>query len=152
MLISTHLLGTLAVTKILPVNTPELYIALLAGVGVDADHFFVNRKWVQDIKDFIKNRKITYGTNQHSWLQEVFFGFFLSIIIGFAISYFWPVIRWWVFPVFLLLHIAMDAVMKYEHQPFAPLSRYKYWGWLRSATKYELVISLAGLFLLFILY
>jgi len=145
MLITSHLLGTLILGKALSVETPELYVALLAGVGVDVDHVFINRKWVQDIRDFLRERKITYGTTQHSWLQEIMFGTFAGIIIGFLISSFWPPVRWWIFPVFLLSHIVLDSVMRYEHQPLVPLSRFKYWGWIHSGTKVEFFISSFGL-------
>ena len=145
MLISSHLLGTLILGKALMLETPELYVALLAGVGVDIDHFFVNRKWAQDIKDFIRERKIVYGTKQHSWLQEFIFGISAGIVIGVLISYIAPTIRWWIFPVFLLSHIALDSVMRYEHAPFVPFGKFKYRGWLYSGTKAELILSFVGL-------
>lgn len=149
MLVTSHLLGTLILAKSLAIETPELYVALLSGVGVDIDHIFVNRKWLQDIKDFLRERKVTYGTNQHSWLQELAFGTLAGIVIGILISIIWPHLRWWIFPVFLLSHIALDSVMHYEHQPFVPFSKFKYWGWLRSATKAEILISTIGLTIFF---
>ncbi|KKW20884.1 MAG: hypothetical protein UY71_C0018G0015 [Parcubacteria group bacterium GW2011_GWB1_52_7] len=145
MLITSHLLGTLLLGKALSIETPELYVALLSGVGVDIDHIFVNKKWIQDIKSFLQERKIIYGTKQHSWLQEIVFGTFVGIVIGFLISFLWPSVRWWIFPVFLLSHIVLDSVMRYEHEPFAPLSKIRYWGWLRSGTKVELLVSFIGL-------
>lgn len=145
MLITSHLLGTLLTAKLLSIHSPELYIAILSGVGVDVDHFFVNRKWIQDIKDFISTQKISYGINQHSWMQELLFGTIAGAMAGFLISYAFPTIRWWIFPAFLLLHIAMDGVMHNEHRPFVPFNKFKYWGWIRSGTKQELIISLAGL-------
>jgi len=152
MLITSHLLGTLSLGKALALETPELYVALLAGVGVDIDHIFVNRKWVQDVTDFLKERKITYGTKQHSWLQEPIWGVFVGITIGVLISYFWPAVRWWVFPSFLLLHIVLDSVMHYEHEPFIPFSKLKYFGWIKSGTKVELTLSSFGLVVLFLLF
>lgn len=149
MLITSHLLGTLALGKALSIETPEIYAALLSGVAVDLDHIFVNRKWIQDVKDFLQEEKITYGAKQHSWLQEIVFGIFAGITIGVLISYIWPTVRWWIFPIFLLLHIALDSVMRYEHEPFTPFSRFKYIGWLRSGTKAELVISSIGLAVLY---
>ena len=145
MLITSHLLGTLILSKALTIETPELYVALLSGVGVDIDHIFVNKKWIQDIKSFLNGRKIIYGTKQHCWLQEIVFGTFVGVVIGFLISFFWPSVRWWIFPIFLLSHIVLDSIMRYEHQPFVPLSRFKYWGWIRSGTKAELFISSIGL-------
>ena len=145
MLITSHLLGTLLLGKALSIETPELYVALLSGVVVDIDHIFVNKKWIQDIKSFLQERKIIYGTKQHSWLQEIVFGTFVGIVIGFLISFLWPSVRWWIFPVFLLSHIVLDSVMRYEHEPFAPLSKIRYWGWLRSGTKVELLVSFIGL-------
>ena len=145
MLITSHLLGTLLLGKALSIETPELYVALLSGVGVDIDHIFVNKKWIQDIKSFLQERKIIYGTKQHSWLQEIVFGTFVGIVIGFLISFLWPSVRWWIFPVFLLSHIVLDSVMRYEHKPFVPLSKIKYYGWLRSGTKVELLVSFVGL-------
>ncbi|KKS38013.1 MAG: hypothetical protein A3G49_01145 [Candidatus Sungbacteria bacterium RIFCSPLOWO2_12_FULL_41_11] len=150
MLIISHILGTLVFGKALSIETPELYVALLAGVGVDIDHVFVNRKWAQDIKDFLRERKITYGTKQHSWLQEIMFGTFAGIIIGFLISSFWLPVRWWIFPAFLLLHIALDSVMRYEHKPFVPFNKFKYWGWLYSGTKVELILSSVGLVVFYV--
>ena len=149
MLISSHLLGTLVLGKTLSIETPELYVALLAGVGIDIDHVFVNRKWTRDIRDFLRERKVTYGTKQHSWLQELVFGVFAGITIGVFISYLWPAIRWWIFPTFLLSHIILDSVMHYEHEPFMPFSKFKYWGWFRSGTKTELALSSLGLAVLF---
>src|SRR3989344_4861810 len=102
MLISSHLLGTLVLGKTLSIETPELYVALLAGVT-----------------------------------------------IGVFISYLWPAIRWWIFPTFLLSHIILDSVMHYEHEPFMPFSKFKYWGWFRSGTKTELALSSLGLAVLF---
>lgn len=145
MLITSHLLVTLLASKALSLGAPEIYAALAAGVAVDADHFFVNKKWISDIRDFVLERKITHGTNQHSWLQEVLFGTLAGIIIGVLVSMAWPSIRWWIIPLFLLMHIAMDAVMSFEHKPFAPLSKRTYRGWLRSGTKAELLISVIGL-------
>ena len=145
MLITSHLLGTLLVGKAFSIETPELYVALLAGVAVDIDHIFINKKWIQDIKNFLWERKITYGTKQHSWLQEFVFGAITGLIIGFLISYIWPAVQWWIFPIFLLLHIVLDSVMRYEHEPFIPFNRFKYTGWLRSGTKGELLISSIGL-------
>ena len=145
MLITSHLLGTLILTKALTTNTPELYVALLAGVGVDIDHIFINRKWIQDINDFVGRRKIIRGTKQHSYLQELVFGTLAGIGIGFLISFFWPVVRWWIFPVFLLTHIVLDSVMHYKHEPFIPFSKFSYWGWLYSGSKAELAISSIGL-------
>ena len=145
MLITSHLLGTLALGKALSIETPELYVAMLSGVAVDIDHLFVNRKWIQDTRGFLQERKITYGTRQHSWLQEIIFGTFAGIVIGVLISYFWPAVRWWIFPVFLLSHIALDSMMRYEHEPLIPFSRFKYWGWIRSGTKAEFLISSIGL-------
>lgn len=150
MLITSHLFGTLVLGKALSIEAPELYVALLAGVGVDIDHAFVNRKWVQDIKGFLRERKITYGTKQHSWLQEVAFGIFAGITTGVLISYLWPTVRWWIFPVFLLSHIALDSVMHYEHEPFIPFSKFKYFGWIRSGTKAELLLSSIGLIVLYL--
>lgn len=150
MLITSHLLCTLVLGKALSIEAPELYVALLAGVGVDIDHAFVNRKWVQNIKDFLRERKITYGTKQHSWLQELAFGTFVGIIIGVLITYIWPTVRWWIFPAFLLSHIALDSVVHYEHEPFIPFSKFKYWGWIRSGTKAELLFSSIGLIVLYL--
>lgn len=149
MLITSHLFGTLVLSKVLSIEIPELYVAVLSGVAVDMDHFFVNRKWVQDASDFLRKRKITYGTKQHSWLQEFIFGTLVGIVIGVSISYISPVVRWWTFPFFLLLHIALDSVMHYEHEPFIPFSKFRYWGWLRSGTKLELLLSSVGLIVLY---
>ncbi|MDP3948042.1 MAG: hypothetical protein Q8Q41_05150 [bacterium] len=145
MLITSHLLGTLVIAKALSIETSELYVALFSGVGVDIDHIFVNRKWIHDIKSFLQERKITYGTKQHSWLQEIVFGTFAGIVIGFLIPYILSSVRWWIFPVFLLSHIVLDSVMRYEHEPLVPLSRFKYWGWIRSGTRAEFLISSIGL-------
>ena len=149
MLITSHILGTLVLSKALSLQTPELYVALLAGVGVDLDHFFVNKKWVKDVKDFVWERKITYGVKQHSWLQEFSFGAMAGTLIGIATSYICPSIRWWIFPLFLLAHILLDSIMQNEHQPFAPFHRFKYYGWLRSGTKEELLLSFLGLLVLY---
>ena len=151
MLITSHLLGTLILSKALSIETPELYVALLSGVGVDIDHIFMNQKWIRDIKDFTREKKITYGTKQHSWLQEILFGTVAGDLIGAAIAYFSASVRWWVFPLFLLLHILMDSVMHYQHWPLAPFGKYQYSGWLRSGTKYELLTSLVGLVIIFLL-
>ena len=151
MIITSHLLGTVVLARILSIEFPELYVALVSGVAIDVDHFFVNKKWIKDVRDFLKERRITYGIIQHSWFQELVFGVAAGSIGGFVISHFWPFMRWWVFPLFLFLHIVMDSVMSFEHRPLAPFKKYRYWGWLRQGTKAELVISLAGLVVIFLL-
>ena len=148
MLITSHILVTLVAGKALSLSQPELLTALAGGVGVDVDHLFVNRKWLQDIKDFVYQGKVTYGINQHSWAQELVFGLILTIAAGFLLSLFFP-IRWWILPLFLTMHIAMDAVMKNTHQPFAPFSKFSYQGWLRSGTLGEILISCIGLLIFF---
>ncbi len=150
MLITSHLLATLLAGKALSLNKPELYTALASGVGVDIDHLFVNRKWLQDIEDFIIHHKVTYGINQHSWAQELIFGLILTTILGFGLHILWPMIRWWILPLFLAIHITMDAVMKNTHKPLAPFSTYSYVGWLRSGTWAEIILSGAGLILYFL--
>lgn len=108
---------------------PELITALTAGVALDVDHFFVNTKWMSDAKNFFLERKVTHGeVKQHSWLQEPLFGMLFGIAFGFLVAYLYPSIRWWVFPLFQMLHIALDALMKYEHQPLVPVSRVRYRG------------------------
>jgi len=154
MLITSHTLATLLVGKTLSLEGPELYVALLAGVGVDIDHIFVDRQYIQDrvrnIGEIMRGQKIaTRGVKQHSWLQEPLFGTIAGLAIGIVISYFWLSVRWWIFPLFLLLHIAMDGIMRHNyHEPFAPFSRYKYQGWIRPASKIELLISVVGLIIL----
>lgn len=144
MLITSHLLATLLGAKVLHLSRPETYAALAAGVGIDADHLFVNKKWMVDVRDFMRERKITYGVNQHSWGQEFVFGTLLATVIGIALALFSP-IRWWVLPLFLLGHIALDGVMRNAHHPFVPWSNYKYVGWIRSGTVPEILISCLGL-------
>lgn len=150
MLITSHLLATLLASKALGLNKTEVVAALAAGVGVDLDHAFVNQKWLTDIKEFFTHQRITYGINQHSWLQEFAFGLLVATPLGLVISRYAPV-RWWVLPLFLFLHIAMDAVMRNAHQPFAPFSDFTYVGWLRSGTPGEILISGIGLLLYFLL-
>jgi hypothetical protein len=148
MLITSHILATLVIGKALSLSQPELYAAFAGGVGVDIDHLFVNRKWLQDIKDFVYAGKITYGINQHSWIQELVFGILCGIVLGLLLSYLFQ-IRWWILPFFLFIHVGMDAVMKNRHEPFAPFSKFSYVGWLRSGTLGEIFISCIGLLIFF---
>ncbi len=151
MLITSHILATLLLGKALGLNKPEIYTALVGGVGVDIDHLFVNNKWLQDVKDFVFHKKVTYGINQHSWAQEILFGALLTTVLGLILSRLLPLVRWWVLPLFLIIHVAMDAVMKNVHTPFAPFSTYSYVGWLRSGTLAEILISVGGLVLFYLL-
>lgn len=151
MLVTSHILATLVVGKAVGLNKPELYTALAGGAGVDLDHAFVNRKWLQDIEDFVFHHKITYGITQHSWIQEYLFGTLLATALGLLLSRLFPAIRWWVLPLFLLIHISMDAVMRNVHMPFVPLSHWSYVGWLRSGTIAEIIISSLGLVLFYLL-
>jgi len=149
MLFSSHLLATLVTKNMFSLRGGETIVALIFGTGIDTDHLFVNKKWITDTKDYIKHRKITRGVNQHSYFQEVIFGEFFGILTGFLLSKIFIGIRWWICPLFLGLHIFLDSVMYYEHQPFFPFNKFKYWGWLRSGTRKELFFSVLGLLLLF---
>jgi hypothetical protein len=144
MLLTSHLLATLLGAKALRLSPPETYAALASGVGVDLDHLFVNKKWMVDVKDFMREGKVTYGVNQHSWIQEFLFGTLAASAAG-ALLALASSIRWWVLPLFLLGHIALDAVMRNAHHPFVPFNRYKYVGWIRSGTVPEILISCLGL-------
>lgn len=146
MLITSHLVATLLVAKGLSLEDMELWTALAGGVALDVDHFFVNTKWISDIKNFLRERKITHGeVKQHSWFQEPLFGLSAGVLFGILLSLFIPSVRWWVFPVFQAIHIVMDGLMNYERQPFVPVSRWQYWGVLRSNTSTEWLVSLAFL-------
>ena len=149
MLITSHLVVTLSLGAALSLGKPELFVALISGVGIDLDHILVNKKWIQDIKDIIKGKQPTRGINQHSWLQEVLVGGIVATLVGIIISNIWIEIRWWILPLFLFIHILMDAIMKFNHWPFVPFSKYKYSGWLTSGTKIELVLSTIGLLIYF---
>lgn len=146
MLITSHFLFTILISKLFSLKGLELYIALLAGVAIDIDHLFVNKKWLSDIRNFVKDKKITRGVNQHSYMQEIVPGLLMGIIIG-IILYSWLAIRWWIFPLFLIIHIALDALMQYSHYPFKPFNNFTYKGWIPSATKWEFYLS--ALILLF---
>ena len=145
MLITSHLAATLVGVVGVRAHGWEVILALMGGVLVDMDHLFVNQKWRADIKDFVYSRTITRGVNQHSWLQEFLFGGIIGILGGVAVHIFSPAIRWWILPMFLLLHIAMDAVMQCEHWPFIPFSRWSYKGWLKSGTLTEFLLSVVVL-------
>ena len=147
MLITSHLVVTIFLAKQLLLSESEFIMALGAGVLVDADHFFVNRKWVSDIKNFLTQGVITHGEiKQHSWFQEVLFGMTVAILVGLIVLNFSPTIRWWIVPLFLGVHMLLDSVMRYEHEPFIPFSKWNYHGWMRSGTLIELLFSLALLF------
>ncbi len=152
MLITSHLAVTLLVGKGLGLWGFEMVTALLMGVAIDLDHFLVNRKWVNDVKTFVFTFKSTHGeVKQHSWIQEPLFGLSAGVILGILLSFFVPSVRWWIFPAFQALHITMDGFMNYEHQPFAPVSRWKYWGVLRSNTPTEWFVSLTFLFVVILI-
>jgi len=150
MLIATHLLSTLIISRLFSLETPEVYVALAAGVGIDLDHLIVNTKWLQDVKNFFQGKKIERGINQHSYCQEPLFGLVFGIMVGIFIHFLISPIRWWVFPLSLLSHIILDSFMRFDHWPFFPLSNYKYRGFIPSGTKIELLISTVGLFLFFL--
>jgi len=150
MLITSHLLATLLASRGLSLNNVEIYVALIAGVGIDIDHVFVNGKWVQDAKNFFLGRQIISDGNQHTWLQEFLFGSAVGIAGGLLVHSFFPTIRWWISPFFLLFHILMDSIEKYDHWPLAPFSRYKYRGFVPFGTRIELAISSIGLLVYFI--
>ena len=150
MLLTSHLAASVLVGNAFITNNGEWAVALLGGVLVDADHFFVNKKWIDDVKIFVKEKKIVRGINQHSWFQEWLFGLFSASLLGLFINFIFPQIRWWVLPVFLCIHIAMDSIMVCEHKPFVPFSTWSYWGFLKSGTIIEFVVSIAILFWIFI--
>ncbi len=150
MLISSHLLFTMLISKLFSLKSFELYIAILAGVAIDIDHLFINKKWISDSKNFFKGKKTVHGINQHSWLQEPLFGFIVSSIIG-LILYFWINIKWWILPFFLLTHIVLDALMQYSHYPLKPFNNFTYKGWIPSATKWEFYLSALALLIYFII-
>lgn len=148
MLFTSHVLGILVLSKVLRLEGGETVVAFISELGVDIDHLFVNKKWITDVKSFLKDCTVNYGVKQHSFFQEILFGAFLGILIGLILSKIFVEIHWWVFPLFLILHIVLDSVMHFEHQPFFPISKFKYWGWLRSGTKAEFILSTIGLLVL----
>ena len=150
MLLTSHLAATLLIGSSLVVNHQEWAVALLGGVFVDADHLFVNKKWLDDVKIFFKEKRIVRGVNQHSPLQEFLFGIVFSSILGLVVNLIFPSIRWYILPMFLGIHIMMDSVMKCEHQPFAPLSKWSYWGFVKSGTTAEFVVSTIAIILFFL--
>jgi len=50
-------------------------------------------------------------------------------------------VRWWFFPLFQMLHIAMDSFMRYEHQPLVPFHRWKYFGKITPGSRTEFILS-----------
>lgn len=152
MLITSHLAVTVLTAKTLSLGGPELIAAFAGGVLLDADHLFVNTKWISDIKNFLLYGTMTHGEiKQHSWMQEPLFGLVAGVGIGIIFSWLWPGVRWWIFPLFQGLHIGMDALMRYEHTPFVPWSDRKYRGPIMSNTKTELALSLLALSTIYIL-
>lgn len=145
MLFTSHILGILILSKALSLGGGEITVAFISGLGVDIDHLFVNKKWISDVKSFLKDCTVNYGVKQHSFFQEILPGGVLGVLIGFALAKIFLEVRWWVFPLFLVLHIALDSIMHFEHQSFWPVGKFKYWGWLRSGTKAEFILSTIGL-------
>lgn len=142
MLITSHLAATVLVGESLSLGPSELMVALLGGVALDVDHFFISTKWIVDIKNFFYEGRISHGeVRQHSFIQEPILGMAFGITLGFIVSLLWPSNRWWIFPLFQAIHIGMDAFMKYEHRPFIPLREWSYRGWLSPGTKGELIGS-----------
>ena len=137
MLITSHVAATMVLAETFSLNgVSEWSAALVGGVLIDLDHFLVSKKWLSDVKMFFRGG-VTHGeTNQHSWLQEPFFGLTAGIAAGLCIAMVFPV-RWWIIPLFQAVHIAMDACMRYTHQPLVPLSRWTYRGPIRSNSKIE---------------
>jgi len=142
MLITSHLVVTLLAAKGLALEGPELLVALAGGVALDADHLFTNIKWASDIKNLLREGRITHGEiKQHSWIQELVSGLISGAIIGFLISLVFPQVHWWIFPLFQATHIFLDSLMKYEHQPFVPFSRWRYRGFVYPGSRTEWLIS-----------
>lgn len=145
MLITSHLFVTITVGKAAGLNHAEWIAALVSGVLVDADHLLVNRKWWSDVKRFLRHGTITHGeVKQHSWIQEPLPGAVIGAFAGMIAAILPWGIRWWVIPLFLLAYIALDLGMRYQHEPFIPLSRWSYRGFLKPGTLAELVISTLG--------
>ncbi len=143
MLIFTHLAITLLIGKSLVISRNEWIVALIAGIGIDIDHLLVNSKWIDDIRNFIRYGRVTHGKAiQHSWIQEPLSGMLFGCLFGWILYLSSLSIRWWILPFFLAVHILMDALMKYEHRPFAPFSNWNYTGFVPSATVHELWISI----------
>ena len=141
MLVPTHLLATVLLSQALSLNETEVYAAIIAGVAIDLDHLFVSNEWLKEARDFFHAQTIHSRGNLHTWLHEPIFGLSVAIIVGLLLSHSSP-IRWWIMPLFLLIHIAMDKIMNYEHQPLAPFSKWTYRGWLPAGTKMEFILSL----------
>lgn len=127
MLITSHFAATLLLVKGLSLSTSETLAALAGGVFLDADHIFANKKWISDVKNFFSGRGVTHGeVKQHSWTHEPLTGIPAGIVFGLLLSYSGWDVRWWIFPFFQTLHIVMDALMRYDHQPLRPLSYLRY--------------------------
>ena len=143
MLITSHLVATVLLSSSISLQDGEFFTALASGVALDIDHLFINKKWISDIKKFLRGKGTTKGEiSQHSWIQEPLFGLTIGIIIGVLLEYFLG-ISWWIFPLFQAIHIAMDALMRYEHKPFVPLGKWRYWGFIPSGSKQEFLASSA---------
>ena len=142
MLITTHIAATLFLGKYLDLSGPGWLVAFLGGVAIDIDHALLNFKYLPNIKLFFKKASDVSGRfNQHWWTHEAFFG----AISGAAIGVFCAIllaVQWWIFLLFQFSHIALDGLMKFEHQPLAPFSKRKYFGPLASGTKIEFVVAL----------
>lgn len=145
MLITTHIAATLILGKYLNLSGLGWLMAFLGGVAIDIDHVLLNFKYLPNFKLFFKKASDTSGqVNQHWWTQEPIFGAVVGAVIGVLCSIIMAV-QWWLFLLFQFLHISLDSLMKFEHQPLIPFSRKKYFGPLASGTKIELIISLVAL-------
>jgi hypothetical protein len=149
MLITSHIASVLLLNEIIPLSSQELIMAWCAGVFIDIDHVFISNKWKDDVKRFFTKFETSHGeVNQHSFLQEPIIGLFFSVVLGVVISLFFMDIRWWVAPLFLGIHVVLDAVMNFEHRPFFPFSKKTYYGFVRSGTRTEFFLSLVFLFII----
>lgn len=152
MLITSHIVSTILIGEAFSFAPAETVVAFVAGVAIDVDHLFVSKKWVSDVKNFLLHGITTHGeVKQHSWLQEPLFGIVVGVAVGVTLSILFFGIRWWIFPLFQAIHILMDSLMQYEHEPLVPISRWKYGGFIPSATKTEFLGSSLALVAIYIM-
>ena len=142
MIFPSHLTSALIAGKFIGLLNPvEWLVVILASVGLDIDHVWVNLKYVCQPKIFFRNIADASGrVRQHTWIQEFVFGLLAGVIFGFILAWLFKV-RWWIFPLFQLIHILLDGIMRVEHQPLAPFSKWNYRGFVPPGTKIEWIVS-----------
>ncbi len=137
--IFTHIVAVLVLAKAMSLNSSDLLIALVFGVGVDIDHLLKLPLYFS-----LPKSKRKRHLNWRTPLQEP-----ISLLwvapLSIYLSSFVPVI-------FFSLHLLLDYLMSYSKRPFFPYSNLKMKGAMRLKKDRWLQIGLTVVLCIFLIF